>query len=498
MKYDFIIIGGGLGGLVSGAILSKHGYSVSVLEKSPKIGGCLQSYHKDGGLFETGVHYIGSMSEGQTLNKIFKYLDILPKLSLKQMDINGFDRISFEGDDTIYYYAQGYENFISTLSRQFPQEHKNIVAYCDLLKLVCDKFPLYKLVNGSFEDKLSVIELDTFTEIEKLTTNYRLQNVLAGNNPLYTGVKNRTPFYIHALIQNSYIESAWKLTQGGSQIAHALVDVIKQNGGEVKTSKEVIRLIEKNGKIEDIITSEGETLHAHNVISGIHPVTTFEMIETNLLRNAFYHRLKSFENTIAPLILNVTLKKPVFGLDNHNRYHYLSDNVWSYQSVVKDQFPGVVIIFPTLENKGTYSVSIMTSLPFKIWEQWHNTYNTFYINKSRGTEYEELKMEYTGKIVNTVEKIQPGFSAAIDKMHIVTGLTYRDHTGIPEGSFYGISKDCKEPFKTFFPTQTKITNLHLTGQNVNVHGVYGVMITALNTVSSFINIENLLQDIQNA
>ena len=51
-KYDIVIIGSGLGGLVSGYILSKEGYKVCILEKNHQIGGTLQCFKRDG----CGIH----------------------------------------------------------------------------------------------------------------------------------------------------------------------------------------------------------------------------------------------------------------------------------------------------------------------------------------------------------------------------------------------------------------------------------------------------------
>ena len=47
-KFDVVIIGGGLGGLSCGAILSKEGLSVCILEQQKHIGGCLQSFKRKG------------------------------------------------------------------------------------------------------------------------------------------------------------------------------------------------------------------------------------------------------------------------------------------------------------------------------------------------------------------------------------------------------------------------------------------------------------------
>ncbi len=59
MKYDVIIIGSGFGGLVCAHILSKAGKSVLVLERQAQAGGCIQSYRRDGLMFDTGLHYVG-------------------------------------------------------------------------------------------------------------------------------------------------------------------------------------------------------------------------------------------------------------------------------------------------------------------------------------------------------------------------------------------------------------------------------------------------------
>ncbi len=499
MKHDILIIGSGLGGLSCGAILSKNGYNVCVLEQSPKIGGCLQSYVKDGGLFDTGVHYIGSMGKGQTLYKIFDYLGIIPQLSLKQLDVDCFDKISFAGDPNIYPYAQGYGHFIEKLSQFFPDERKNITEYCKTIRYVCSKFPLYQLVVGDFEDKWAAIELDTYSEINKITANQKLRNVLAGNNPLYSGRKDRTPFYIHSLILNSYIESAWKLTNGGSQLAKALAGIITGAGGAIHSSKKVVKIKETGGIVTSVHTADGDVFEADKIISSIHPTETVNMVETQIFRPAFYHRFRSFQNTIAPFILNATLKHPVAGMQNNNHYHYTSDNVWEYQDIPGEKWPGVLTVFPVLEHNNVYSVSIMSCLPFDTFRKWEHTSKTYFSkNTVRNAEYEDLKAQYTDKMLKALDKIYPGFSASIDKIHTITGLSYRDHTGIPEGSFYGISKDYKNPVQTFIMPRTKIPNLYLTGQNLNIHGVYGVVITSLLTCSSFVDIHTLLKQIEDA
>ena len=96
-KYDIIIIGSGLGGLECGAILSKEGFNVCVVEKNTQFGGCFQTYRRKGHLFDTGIHYVGSLDEGQVMNQYFRYFGIMDKLKLKRLDDEAFDTIYYKG-----------------------------------------------------------------------------------------------------------------------------------------------------------------------------------------------------------------------------------------------------------------------------------------------------------------------------------------------------------------------------------------------------------------
>ena len=92
-RYDVVIIGSGLGGLECGVMLSREGYYVCVLEQSNVYGGCLQSFSRRGRVIDTGIHYIGSMDDGQIMRQYLKYFGILDKLSIVKLD-DDFDTMS--------------------------------------------------------------------------------------------------------------------------------------------------------------------------------------------------------------------------------------------------------------------------------------------------------------------------------------------------------------------------------------------------------------------
>ncbi|MHA1301991.1 MAG: NAD(P)-binding protein, partial [Candidatus Helarchaeota archaeon] len=72
MKYDIVIVGGGEGGLFSGAILAKKGFSVLILEQASQIGGRARSIeYKPGYQLDYGIHAIRYGRKG-VIPTIFK------------------------------------------------------------------------------------------------------------------------------------------------------------------------------------------------------------------------------------------------------------------------------------------------------------------------------------------------------------------------------------------------------------------------------------------
>lgn len=499
--YDVIIVGSGLGSLVCGAILSKNGYKVCLYEKNRQIGGCLQTFARDKTIIDSGVHYIGSLEEGQTLNKVFRYLGIMDSLKLKRLDMHGFDHIHFKDERVTYQMAQGYDNFIEQLLVHFPGEKKALHAYCDMMKDVCDKFPLFRLRMGHYSEKEKVIGIDTCGFLRSITNNERLQQVLTGNNMLYAGVAGKTPLYVHALVQNSYIESSWKCVDGGSQIARSLNKIIRNNGGTVVRNTAVKSIVERNGLVDHIVLENGEVVTGKCFISGLHPAKTMEITESVSLRNAYRTRLSNLENTPGTFMINAVMKPGSFPYLNYNYYHHATDNAWDGINQTVDNWPQTYAIFSAAgssEERFTENISIMTYMRYEEVAQWQDTFNTDSRPDERNADYQAFKTEKAEKLLDAVDKQFPGIRDHIHAYYTATPLTYRDYLAMPEGSMYGIAKDANDPLKTMIPSATRLPNLYLTGQNLNLHGILGVTMTAVLTSGELVGLEKLINDISAA
>lgn len=487
-----IIIGSGLGGLLTGCILSKEGYNVTVLEKNRQIGGCLQVFARKGCIFNTGLNYTEGLAEGQNLYKYFKYIGIIDKLNLRRMDMNGFEVITYNNEE--YKFAQGHENFIETLTQKFPNEKQTLTKYVNDIKKISSEFPLYNLRNQQYQmSGWDSYEQSISEYFDALTDNNILKNVLCGTSMLYAGLPKTTPFYIHALINHSFINSSWRLVDGSHHLAIELAKVIQSNGGIVLRNKEVKKLIFTDKEITSVKTKEGELFNTALVISNIHPVNTLKMIEGNQVYSAYRNRVISLQNTIGMFTIYVVLKENTFEYQNYNHYYHNTSSVWSAENYFEKEWPDSYMLYTLATSKSEKyadSLIIMSYMSIKDVEKWENTWL-----EQRGEDYLEFKKQRAEKLLDVVEKKIKNIRNYINCYYTSTPLTYRDYTGTPEGSSYGILKESKNLLKTIILPKTKIENLFFTGQNLNMHGILGVTISSVMTCAEIIGQEYLVNKI---
>ncbi|RMG24845.1 MAG: NAD(P)/FAD-dependent oxidoreductase [Bacteroidetes bacterium] len=501
--YDVVIIGSGLGGLLCGYILSKEGMRVCVLEKNRQIGGSLQTFVRDKCIFDTGIHYIGGLAEGQNLYRYFSYFGLMDKLKLKRMDMNRFDVVGFDGDEQEYEFAQEYPNFIERLCRRFPREREAITEYARKIHQITTRFPLYHLEpeSGTLMEEES-LRIGTRDYLAALTSNVKLQNVLAGSNMLYAGEGDKTPLYVHALINNTYIESSWKCVDGGSQIARLLARSIRAQGGKILRYKEAVKLRADHGQLCAVETADGDYIAGKYFISNIHPERTLELLNgCKYIRKAYRTRISSLENTISIFSLHLVFKPGTFPYLNYNYYHHKYPDVWRLPHYDKQDWPiGYALFVPASSKSDEYAegMNVMAYMRYEEVEKWAHTQNIVSKEADRGEDYEAFKTYYAERMLDELEKKFPGIRQCIKSYYTSTPLSYRDYIGTVDGNMYGIKKDYKAPFKSFIKTRTRVPNLLFTGQNLHMHGVLGVTVGAVITCSELLGHLYLIDKIRRA
>ncbi|MCG8578543.1 MAG: NAD(P)/FAD-dependent oxidoreductase [Bacteroidales bacterium] len=483
MVYDVVIIGSGLSGLQCANLLSEEGRSVCVLDKNDRIGGMMQSFARDGVVFNTGLNYTESLGEGEVLDKYFKLFGLKGNITLKQLDLNQAELVTI--GDKEFALPQGIENYKDALKKNFPTEAEGIDKYMDMLHKVCHSFPLYNLHSDTenFNTESPYVAQSASAFINSVTSNKDLQAVLGGINILYAGQQDVTALYTHALINYSFIKSSWRVKEGGSGIANVLANGVKANGGIIKRNAEVVKMLVDKGMITDIHLKSGELVRGTNVISSMHPKSLLPLMPEDALKKAYKKRILTQEDSIGMFSVYITLKKNRIKYQNYNHHYFRSNEVWTTDHGLWPQNCLMYTVYNHRTTDYANGLCIITYMKFSEVSKWADT-----SIENRGDDYLAFKQEKAEQLISLAERKIPGLRSDIKACYTSSPLTYRDYTGSYNGSAYGVVKDYKNPLYSIITPQTRVKNLLFTGQNLNMHGILGV------SISSFLTCAHLLGD----
>jgi phytoene dehydrogenase-like protein len=451
--YDVIIIGSGLGGLVCANLLSKKGMKVLILERQHQPGGCLQSYRRGTMMYDTGLHYVGGLAEGQPLHDIFQQLGLL-SLPWQRLDAGGFDRIMIA--DREFLFAEGYDNFLETLAKDFPADRDSLQHYIQLMQC---------------SDEVWMQQTNAFNYLSSIIHNPLLLNVLSGaclkmelkreTLPLFTFVHGNAPF----------IQSSWRLKGDGNMIVRKLTENLSSQGGELICESEVDELIEEQGAIRKAVCKNGQIYEARYFISDAHPSVTLSLVkESLLLKKVYRRRIDNLENTNGMFTAQLLLKPEKVPYFNYNEFLYDGLEAWDGR--------GYMVSCRVPEDGSAYArqIDILTPMNISECEAWTET-----CPMRRGDKYMQFKEQKAQQCIAVAERFLPNLHEYVQEIHTSTPLTYRDYNLSPDGSAYGIRKDAAAPLLTILSPRTSIPNLLLTGQSLMLHGLHGVTMTAMYT-----------------
>ena len=491
MKYDAVIIGSGLGGLECAHILSKAGMSVLLLERGTQAGGCLQSYRRHGLAFDTGFHYVGGLDEGQSLHSAFRHLGLL-HLPWQRLD-NHFDRVTI-GNQT-FSFAQGYDAFVETLTVAFSAERDALNRYADMLKQCGEQqFDALNPQTGESSVLSRLFETSAYQYLTETFHDPLLINVLCGTSLKMELRKESLPLFTFAHGNGSFIESSWRLKGDGSLIVNSLADGISMHGGEIICNAEVRELVEKDGKLVHAVCSNGEIYEGTIFISNIHPAVTCNLVkQSSRMKKVYRSRITHLENTFGMFTVSLRIKPQTLRYFNWNQYIYKEPDVWAFH-LKNNPVSGVLVSCRIPEDGSKYvqQVDLLTPMNWSECEQWSHTE----VGR-RGEDYKAMKKRVADECITLAERFIPGLRDRITGCYTSTPLTYHNYTLTPEGSAYGLRKDFRNPMITLLSPRTPIPNLLLTGQNLMLHGLHGVTMTALFTCAEVLGKEPIWNIVKN-
>src|ERR1700676_1018362 len=94
-RFDYVIVGAGIGGLFTGALLAGRGYRVAILDRHYAPGGYGHSFRKGDYTFCAQLHYLWNCGAEDDFDVFLRRLGLEEEITFSQLDPDGFDRLRF-------------------------------------------------------------------------------------------------------------------------------------------------------------------------------------------------------------------------------------------------------------------------------------------------------------------------------------------------------------------------------------------------------------------
>ena len=503
--YDAIVIGSGIGGMTTAALMSKAGKKVLVLEQHYTAGGYTHSYSRNGYEWDVGVHYIGEVGDpSSSMRRVFDFITD-GQLKWAKMDDN-YDRFYF--GEEVYNLKAGREAFKAELIKNFPDEEKGIKKYLTMLDSVNRFIPLKvmdKLLPSqigstyNFFKKYGLPDYfnqTTYDVLSSLTQNQKLIAVLTGQYGDCGLPPKQSSFLIHALIARHYLSGAYYPEGGAWKIADTIIPVIQQSGGDLLTYASVQQIVVENGKVTGVEMADGHIIKAPKVISSAGVMNTFEQLlpKDIVEKHGYDQHLKTVSPSIAHLGMYIGLKESPtdLKLPKTNFWifpHYDAEKAFDEFKADKQQaFPAVYISFPAAKDPewqrkhpDRSTIEMVVPCPYEWFSEWKDA-----PWGKRGEEYETLKDYFTQRMLEALYNKMPHLRGKIDYYETSTPLSTDFFCGYKKGELYGLNHDPKRFEQNWLRPKTTIPGLYLTGQDVLTCGVGGAMMAGVMTTVSIL------------
>ncbi len=451
-----IVIGAGPGGLTAAMLLSSKGYSVTVYEKQPFVGGRTSGFERNGYKFDRGPtflnmpHILEEMFEeaGRSVHDYLDLVEIDPMYELK------FDDVSF-------YPTRDQDEMVRRIEKTFPGDGE---GYRRFMKEEKEKFealmPILQNKHDSLLDygrwrfvkalpKLTVTEsvykrLASYFDDERLRLSFTFQAKYLGMSPW------ECPGAFTIL---SYMEHAYGIFHpigGLNQIPEAMARVIKEEGGEVHTGKGVKQLLLDGKTVVGVELEDGSTDYADEVIINAdfaHAVN--HLIPSGAVKKYTPEKMERKKYSCSAFMLYLGVDK-TYDLSHHSIV-FSSDYKKNVEELTKQKMlsgdPSIYIqnasvTDKTLAPEGKSALYILAPVPnnFSLidWEKHKDDFRRLVLDQiKRRTEFKDLEEHIE------VEEMYTPTDWEMD-MNVYKGATFNLAHNLPQMMYFRPPNQFKE------------------------------------------------------
>lgn len=443
------MIGSGVGGLLTAALLSRRGYRVCLLERHYVPGGYGQSFTRGEYTFCAQLHYLFNCGEEDDFGILLRRLGLEDEIRFNRLDPDGFDRLHFPSFG--YEIVQGFDRNLERLAARYPEHRSAIARYFDVITRIhrelqelpprygLSAFLLHPL---RFRNLIRYRNWTTEDLFEHLRLPLEVRSILAGQSGDLLLPPSRASLLVQSGLVCGYDAGAYVPAKSYRHLFETIADFInRQPGCRVLLKSWVTSLEVRGDRVVAARTKKGAAFEGTQFLYNGDP-KLLEGLLQRPLPPSFRRKLDyEYSSSCFTLYLGLRDLDPAdFGFGNWNVWHYAHDDVNRCYRVQLDQGrmedPSLFLSTPTLHQKeatiaptGCHQLIACTPCTFE------------YFNKLKGNgrkAYRAEKQRVAGLVLDQIERHYiPGLRKHLDLVVAATPSTHQRLVLAPEGNAYG-------------------------------------------------------------
>lgn len=488
-----------MGGLTAGALLSKAGYSVCVLEKEPHVGGYLAGFRRKHFRFDTAIHWLNQCGEKGMAGKIFSILGKDYPIAKPQKRIR-----RYIGNRHDYLLTNNPEALKQQWIQEYPHEAKGIERF----------FKAAKKIGYAFENFGSVFRTEeSMTFWERMRNKLPLikfgmafiphlgysgeKGVRKGLNRYFKEQKLHDVFAADGEVIGCMVPIGWAYygdfqspPEGGGQVLPEWLEhIIRYYQNDIYCRAAATQIVVENGVatgVRAMRSGKEYLLSAKYVIAACDVETLYDkMLPKETISDAFRKKLQEADMYSSSLTISIALDCPTEALGFGEELVHISN-----EDAGKEEHSGgdpmkseIILLAPSLRDKtlapegcGTLTIFMPAYMSYK--DGWMTTRDE-QGNYIRNESYKQLKQEIASLLIERVEKLMaPTLRSHILFYDVATPVTHWRYTGNKNGTMMGAKPGKKNMQNHIAHYHTPIKNLLLGGHWAELGGGVPIAVKA--------------------